>query len=140
MRGIKVCEGLSLQFKLHLLQGEDNTEHCVRNVYDLRKVRSLHTRQPTDSAILDQYGPGCSVIELGGNITLIQSDAITRLMTEIIHQEFIIISLSRVNKISGGAIEILRNFLNKIDNAQTKIIFCGIRNDDIYRSEISDNF
>ena len=141
VRGIKVCKELSLQFKLHLLQGEDTTENCVRNVYDLSQVRSLHTRNPIDSDTLDQFGRRCSVIELGGNITLTQSDSITRAITEIINQEFIIISLLKVNKISFGAIEILRAFLHEIEDSQeATIVFCGIQNDDINRAEIFANF
>ena len=110
VRGIQVCQELSSHFKLHLLQGEDTSENCIRNVYDLSQIRSVHTRKPADADVLDEHGFKCSVIELGGSITLIHSDAITREITNIIDQEFIIISLQKVNKISVGAVKILKEF------------------------------
>ena len=114
VRGIQVCQELSAHFKLHLLQGEDTSENCIRNVYDLSQIRSVHTRKPADADILDEHGFKCSVIELGGSITLIHSDAITRAITKIIDQEFIIISLQKVNKISIGAVKILKEFFKNL--------------------------
>ncbi len=71
VRGIQVCQGLTSHYKLHLLQGRDTTENCIRNIYDLSKIKSVHIRKSVDSDILDQCGPRCSLIDLGGNITLI---------------------------------------------------------------------
>jgi len=140
VRGIQVCQELSSYFKLHLLQGEDTFENCIRNVYDLSKIRSVHARKPADADILDQHGIKCSVIELGGSITLIHSDAITRAITNIIDQEFIIISLQKVNKISPGAVRILKEFFKNIEDAETEILFCGAQNDDIDRRDVFEGF
>ena len=140
VRGIQVCQKLSSYFKLHLLQGEDSSENCIRNVYNLSRIRSSHTRQPVDSDTLDQWGFRCSVIELGGSITLMQSDAITRAITEIADQEFIIISLQKVNKVSSGAVKILREFLQNFEGTATKILFCGIQHDSSNQRDVFESF
>ena len=138
VRGIKVCQELSSHFKIHLLHSEDNAENCIRKLYDLSKIRSLHNRKPIDEKTLNLNGHKSSVIELGGNINLVQSDSLTRAISKMIDKDFIVISLEKVSEFTSGAVEILKAFSSKIDD-KPQIIFCGLRNQDLIISEFYED-
>ena len=45
-----------------------------------------------------------------------------------------------MNKISPGAVRILKEFFKNIEDAETEILFCGAQNDDIDRRDVFEGF
>src|ERR1700755_2228616 len=64
VRGIKVCEALSLHYDLHMLNRSDNASNAVIADYDVGENPSRRSRRPHEQEILTAHRQAVRVIEL----------------------------------------------------------------------------
>ena len=53
MRGLQVCEALSAQFDLHMMNRSADVRTCIIADYDISGISSRRTRQPHEQQILE---------------------------------------------------------------------------------------
>ena len=78
VRGLKVCEALSSQFDLHVLNRSGDVRTCVIADYDIAGVSSRRSRQPHEQQILEERHDEIRVIELVGALTFATIDYVSR--------------------------------------------------------------
>jgi glutaminase len=66
VRGLRVCETLSAQFDLHMLNRNGDVRACIIADYDISSISSRRSRRPNEQQILDQRYSDIRIIELVG--------------------------------------------------------------------------
>ena len=77
VRGLKVCEAVSAQFELHMLNRTSDVRTCIVADYDFARS-SPRGRQPHEQKMIDEHMNAMRVIELTGTITFANADFIAR--------------------------------------------------------------
>ena len=122
MRGIKVCQLLSEHFHLHVLETEDDVTQNIPITYDLREIRSSRTRCRSDNETLEDFGSRVSVLELSGVINFIGSNFITRSVAEEDNKDFVVLSFTRVSRLTRASIEVFSLFFEKLLSISQRMV------------------
>ncbi|MDJ0581293.1 glutaminase A [Crocosphaera sp.] len=108
VRGIKVCEELSQQFKFHLFDSHPVSQTCVSRTYTGAMVSSKRQRRVFQRDFLDQESEKILVYELKGDLYFATLEKLTRQLQN--HQptpQFIILDGHRVGNVNSSAITLL---------------------------------
>ncbi|MGK7879731.1 MAG: glutaminase [Crocosphaera sp.] len=108
VRGIKVCEELSQQFKFHLFDSHPVSQTCVSRTYTGAMVSSKRQRRVFQRDFLDQEAEKILVYELKGDLYFATLEKLTRQLQN--HQpkpQFIILDGHRVGNVNSSAITLL---------------------------------
>ena len=122
VRGIKVCQLLSEHFHLHILETEDDVTQNIPITYDLREIRSSRTRCRSDNETLEDFGSRVSVLELSGVINFIGGNFITRSVAEEDNKDFVVLSFTRVSRLTRASIEVFRLFFEKLLSKSQRMV------------------
>jgi glutaminase len=127
VRGLKVCEELSSNFGLHVLNRSSDVRTCVIADYDIRGMSSRRNRQPHEQQLLDENHGEIRVIELVGALTFASIDYVTRqFIRERKRPQFQIIDLRRVPTITTGAAQLLAKGIASLTSGNTTTILSGM--------------
>lgn len=120
-RGVKVCEDISRNFRLHLFEDRGTGQDPVRRFYRGTDVRSSRVRRQAEVAALDHDGYAIGVCEVQGEVSFMQAERITRRIgEERSGLSYLILDLTRVRRVDPIAQEILRRMGRVLeDNQQT---------------------
>ena len=124
VRGLKVCEALSAQFDLHMLNRTSDVRTCIVADYDFERV-SPRGRQPHEQKILDQQKSAVRVLELTGTLGFANVDLIARRI-ETKPPQVLILDLGRVPLMSAGAAKMLADLLGALTALGTTPVLSGI--------------
>jgi glutaminase len=113
VRGLKVCEAVSAQFELHMLNRTSDARTCIVADYDFERS-SPRGRQPHEQKLIDAHMNAMRVIELTGTITFANADFIARRIETGPSPLVLILDFSRVPQISIGAAKLLAAQLGKL--------------------------
>jgi glutaminase len=78
VRGIKVCEALSLHYDLHMLNRSDDARNSIIADYTIGNSASRRSRRPHEQKILAAHHREVRVIELVGVLTFSNVDYVSR--------------------------------------------------------------
>jgi len=124
VRGLKVCEAISAQFDLHMLNRTSDVRTCIVADYDFERV-SPRGRQPHEQKILDQHKNAVRVLELTGTLGFANVDLIARRI-ETKPPQVLILDLGRVPLMSAGAAKMLADLLGALTALGTTPVLSGI--------------
>ena len=126
VRGIKVCEALSLHYDLHMLNDSDNARNSHHR--RLRHRQELVAPQPpaarTETARV--ASPRVRVIELMGTLTFANIDYVSRQLAAGPRPSFIIFDLRRVAAITRAAGRLLAEGFRELASFGATAILTGI--------------
>ena len=125
VRGLKVCEAISGQYELHMLNRTSDVRTCVVADYDFKRS-SPRGRQPHEQKLIDAHMDAMRVIELTGTITFANADFITRRIEGGSSPLVLILDFSRVPQISVGAAKLLADQLGKLPALGIMPVLSGI--------------
>jgi glutaminase len=128
VRGLKVCEAISAQFELHMLNRTIDVRTCIVADYDFART-SPRGRQPHEEKIIDEHMNAMRVIELTGTITFANADFIARRVGTGARPIVLILDLSRVPHISSGAARLLAGLLAKVTSLDIMPVLSGVDRD-----------
>src|ERR1700716_3392917 len=107
VRGIKVCEALSLHYDLHILNRSDDARNSIIADYNIGKSSSRRSRRPDEQNILDAHYQDVRIIELMGTLSFANIDYISRQIAAKPRPLFIIFDLRRVASLTREAARLL---------------------------------
>lgn len=128
VRGLKVCEAISSQFELHMLNRTSDVRTCIVADYDFART-SPRGRQPHEQKIIDEHMSAMRVIELTGTITFANADFIARRIEMREAPLVLILDLGRVPHISIGAAKLVAGTLGKLTSLGIMAVLSGVEQD-----------
>jgi glutaminase len=118
VRGLKVCEALSAQFDLHMLNRNADVRTCIIADYDISKFSSRRSRQRHEQQILDQRHCDIRVIELVGALNFASIDYVSRrISSEPPNAPLLVLDFRRVPDITAAGAQLLGQSLKILREA-----------------------
>lgn len=128
VRGIKVCEAISHQFGLHVLNRTGDTHSVIISDYGLEGIASRRNRQAQDRAVLDANANLVHILELAGTLNFAQADHVARRVLGLTPRvEFLIFDFARVPSMSDAAIRMLKELFETLAGLDIRILLSGAR-------------
>jgi glutaminase len=107
-RGVRVCEDISSNFRLHLFEDRGPGQDPIRRFYRGTEVRSSRMRRQAEVAALDHDGHAIAVMELQGDLTFVEAEKVSRRIgSEISSLVFLILDMSRLRRMHPIAADLL---------------------------------
>ncbi len=107
-RGVKVCEDISRNFRLHLFEDRGAGQDPVRRFYRGTDVRSSRVRRQAEVEALDHDGHAIAICELQGELSFVEAERVSRRIGEEQSSfSFLILDLSRIRRVDPVAEELL---------------------------------
>ena len=123
VRGLKVCEALSAQFDLHMLNVTADVRTSVFANYDLKNISSRRSRSPDEQKIIEQHHRAVRVLELVGSLAFSTVDFISRKISELeTPPQIVILDFRRVPNITIAAARLLVDCLVSLRNQANALI------------------
>jgi glutaminase len=108
-RGVKVCEDISRNFRLHLFEDRGPGQDPVRRFYRGTEVRSPRVRRQPEVAALDHDGHAIAVCELQGDVTFVEAEKISRRIgSETASLRYLVLDMTRVRRLHPISSDLLR--------------------------------
>jgi glutaminase len=126
VRGIKVCEALSLHYDLHMLNRSDDSRNSVIADYNIGKSPSRRSRRPHERKILAAHHQDVRIIELVGTLTFSNVDFISRQLASKPRPHFIIFDLRRVAAMTRAGARLLAEGFRELAAFNVTVILSGI--------------
>lgn len=138
VRGIRVCEELSRDFRLHHFRVARSTSSSVLRVsYDASSVSSKRVHDENEHALLSQHGTNIRVYELQGELMFGSTDSVIRALSEVLEYAIaVIIDFRRVVESDGASSRLLAEFAGKLQSSHQKIYFTGTEEMFAFRREL----
>lgn len=108
LRGIRACEDLARELKLHLLDHRGGMRPALRHTYRGSEVRSKRVRRASMAAKLDRIGRAIIVHEIQGALSFASADMLTRhVLTASDGATRIVLDGSRLTSLDAVAADLL---------------------------------
>src|SRR3984957_2347201 len=129
VRGIRVCEALSLHYDLHMLNRSDDARNSIIADYNIGKTPSRRSRRPHEQKILPAHHQDVRVIELGGTRSFSNVDYLPRELAKRPATHFIIFDLRRVAAITRAGARLLAEGFRELAAFHVTAVISGIKRD-----------
>jgi len=124
VRGIKVCETLSRNLDLHLLNRPTIGRFTIRLKFTAADVNSKRVRTDEESQMLRKTGSRICVWQLQGNLTFSTTEIVVRdLMENFTDVDFFIIDFQQVLNLNESACHLFHGFLEKLTGQEKRMMF-----------------
>jgi len=127
VRGIKVCEALSLHYDLHMLNRSDDARNSIIADYNIGNSPSRRSRRPHEQKILASHHHDVRVIELVGVLTFSNVDYVSRQLAGKPRPHFIIFDLRRVAAMTRAGARLLAEGFRELAAFNVTVIISGIK-------------
>ena len=109
-RGVQVCEDLSTELDLHVVQSGAHPPSPIRSAYTLADASSKRVRGPAQRAVLSQSGGVALVVEVQGDLSFSAAEIVTRRLCDAGDSlQIAVVDLRRVEHVRAPAVELLRS-------------------------------
>jgi glutaminase len=129
VRGIKVCEALSLHYDLHMLNRSDDARNSIIADYDIGKNPSRRSRRPHERKILTAHHREVRVIELVGTLSFSNVDYVSRELAAKPRPQFVIFDLRRVTSMTRAGARLVAEEFRELASHGVTVILSGIQRD-----------
>jgi glutaminase len=127
VRGIKVCEALSLHYDLHMLNRSDDARNSIIADYTIGNSASRRSRRPHEQKILAAHHQEVRIIELVGILTFSNVDYVSRQLASRPRPQFIIFDLRRVAAMTRAGARLLAEGFRELAVFNVTAIISGIK-------------
>ncbi|MEQ1769989.1 MAG: glutaminase A [Devosia sp.] len=108
-RGVKACEDISRNFRLHLFEDRGTGQDPVRRFYRGTDVRSSRVRRQAEVEALDHDGHAIAICELQGELSFVEAERVSRRIGEEQSSfSFLILDMTRLRRVDPVAEELLQ--------------------------------
>jgi glutaminase len=122
-----VCEELSKEFGLHLLNRSGDVRTCIVADYGIGQLPSRRMRQSHEQAILAAHRSDIRVLELTGALSFANMDYISRRLAITRDRPlFVLLDFSRVPTISHAAATLFGEFVADLSKCRITTVLSGI--------------
>ena len=129
VRGIRVCEALSLHYDLHMLNRSDDARNSIIADYDIGKNPSRRDRRPHERNILAAHHSDVRVIELVGTLSFSNVDYVSRQLAAKPRPQFVIFDLRRVTSMTRAGARLVAEEFRELAAHGVTVILSGIKRD-----------
>ena len=127
VRGIKVCEALSLHYDLHMLNRSDDARNSIIADYTIGKRASRRSRRPHEQKILATHHQDVRILELVGTLSFSNVDYIWRQLAAKQRPHFVIFDLRRVAAMSRAGARLFAEGFRELAVLKVTAVLSGIR-------------
>jgi glutaminase len=127
VRGIKVCEALSLHYDLHMLNRSEDSRNGIIADYNIGSRASRRSRRPQEKQLLDAYHRDVRILELVGTLTFSKVDYIWRQLEARPRPSFVIFDLRRVASITRAGARLFAEGVRELAVLSVTVILSGIK-------------
>src|ERR1700726_2744536 len=127
VRGIKVCEALSLHYDLHMLNRSDDARNSIIADYTIGSSASRRSRRPHEQKILAAHHQEVRIIELVGILTFSNVDYLSRQLASRPRPQFIIFDLRRVAAMTRAGARLFTEGFRELAAFNVTAILSGIK-------------
>ena len=107
-RGVKVCQDISRNFRLHLFEDRGSGQDPVRRFYRGTDVRSSRMRRRAEIEALDHDGHAIAICELQGELSFVEAERVTRRIgQERSSFSFLILDMTRLRRVDPVAEQLM---------------------------------
>ena len=126
VRGVRVCEDVSRELALHVVQSGRRPPSPIRQAYTLADVGSTRVRRESDRLRLANDGGIVLVLELQGELTFAAAELITRRLTDAGSSlRVAILDLRRVRGVQVPVVSLLRDMAAQLSTAGGVLALAG---------------
>jgi glutaminase len=124
VRGIKVCDAISRDFDLHLLNRPSIGRFTIRLKFSGAEMNSNRVRTPEERQVLGEIGNGIKVYQLQGNLNFTTAETVVRdLMENFTTLQQLILDFKRVLTINESACRLFHEVLLKLAAQGKPVLF-----------------
>jgi glutaminase len=124
VRGIEVCNKLSLQFNLHVFNVLQSVRSVIRLKYDGSQVASNRQRGRESVEALRALAPSIHVYELQGELVFATAEAVVRdLVANAAGMRYVIVDLKRILSVDQSAGLLLSAVIDVLAASGTTLVF-----------------
>ena len=127
VRGIKVCEALSLHYDLHMLNRSDDARNSIIADYDIGKNPSRRSRRPHEREILTTHRREVRVIELVGTLSFSNVDYVSRQLAAKPRPQFVIFDLRRVTAMTRAGARLVAEEFRELATHGVTVVLSGLK-------------
>lgn len=125
-RGVRVCEDLSTELELHVIQSGAHPPSPIRSAYTLADAGSKRVRSVEHRSVLDQTGGVALVVEVQGDLSFASAEIVTRRLCDAGSSlQIAIVDLRRVASVRAPAVELLRSLAAEYEANGTVMALSG---------------
>jgi glutaminase len=125
-RGVRVCNDLSREHSLHMLNVPNVARSAVRASYDLTGVRSKRSRTPAANRFIGQQGRSIRVYELQGHLNFAAVEAISREVGSHRESRLLVFDFKRVLRADPGAGSLLDKLFRDLATLERRAILSDV--------------
>jgi glutaminase len=127
IRGVRVCEDISRDLGLHLVQSGRRPGPPIRSVYDLAHTGSKRVRSEREAAILAERGVRAAAYELQGEILFAAAEEVSRRLVEVDDgPDVAVLDLRRVRRVDAAVVPIFADLVASFAARGAQLAFSGI--------------
>ena len=124
VRGIRVCDTISRNFDLHLLNSPSNGKYAIRLKCTGAELNSNRVRTPEEAGVLRESGGGIKAYQLQGNLNFTTAEAVVRdVMENFDATQFLVLDFKRVLTLNESACRMIYELLLKLSAAGRPVLF-----------------
>jgi glutaminase len=124
VRGIKVCDAISRDFDLHLLNRPSIGKFNIRLKFTGAELNSSRVRTPEEAQVLRELGGGIRVYQLQGNLSFTTAEFIVRDVIENFEAtQQLVFDFKRVLTLNESACRLFNELLLKLSAAGKPVLF-----------------
>jgi glutaminase len=108
IRGVRVCEDLSRDLGLHLMQPGGRAAPPIRSRHNLAQLSSKRRRTERQRSVLRTVGARAAVFELQGELSFTAAESVIRaVVSDFDRRELLLLDLRRVGRVGDPAVPAL---------------------------------
>ena len=126
VRGIEVCNRISMDFNLHMFNVVQPGKSVIRRSYDGTRKPSKHLRCATDRARLQQQAQRIRVYEIQGDLNFTTVEVIvSEIVSRQAETDFFILDFKRVLTLDQSSCRLLYQLLMKLESVGKQLVFAN---------------
>jgi glutaminase len=139
VRGVKVCEDVSRDLGLHLVQPGGRAAPAIRARHGVSQVWSKRVRTDRHRAVLRAVGSRAAVLELQGEISFTAAESVIRAVVgDAAHLDLLVLDFRRVGHVDEHAVPALVELARGFVGAGGKLALSGARRHDNLLNALED--
>ena len=126
VRGIEVCNRISMDFNLHMFNVVQPGKSVIRSSYDGTRKPSKHLRGEADRARLQELAGRIRVYEIQGDLNFTTIEVVlNEIVSRQVETDFFIVDLKRVLTLDQSTCRLFYRLLMKLEAAGKHLLFAN---------------
>jgi glutaminase len=127
VRGVRVCEQLSEELRLHVMSPSRRPAPPIRALHSCVESRSRKLRPEPEQQVLREHGARVREVELQGEISFAAGELISNaVLGDVESVEYTVLDFSAVRAVDPVVIPILGDLIGAFEDAGGQVAFSGV--------------